>query len=211
MAAAAGTDHEAAGYGFDLELKLAEMKINGFAVLPQIVPKSQIAAMHRAFLPLLDAVVARDPGPKSKFTVEVGDPHVGMGRCQDAGGGGAAGAVDASGHRYTVTIPWVKPFADPLLYENPAVLAFLDAYWESDAYHITNYHSNNPRPGTLTQRWHRDTRVGCDIPFQSLTTCPCVGKHGPVTAPWCRLFENLLCRRSEISTGRHFGGQWLHR
>ena len=52
----------AAGPGYDLELKLAEMKINGFVVLPQVVPKAQIAAMHEAFLPLLDAVVARDPG-----------------------------------------------------------------------------------------------------------------------------------------------------
>eukprot|EP01052_Picozoa_sp_SAG31_P009888 SAG31_NODE_530_length_14420_cov_4.259968_4_plen_161_part_00 len=115
----------AAGPGYDLELKLAEMKINGFVVLPQVVPKAQIAAMHEAFLPLLDAVVARDPGPSSRFSQEVGDPHVGMGRCQQAGGGPTAGAIDGSGHRYTVTVPWVKPFADPLLYENPAVLAFL--------------------------------------------------------------------------------------
>ena len=185
-----------------------------FVVLEQIVPPELIEAAHDAFIPLLRDVQARDPGPVSVYTEETGDPHSGMGRMQQAGSERADGA-----HRYTLTIPWVRPFAHPQLYENPVVLAFLDvrkaprplptqhtttpippvlppdppppvvpphplrlcqAYWETQDYHITNYHSNNPCPGAVTQHWHRDTSVGRDLPFQSLATCPCVGVKFPL-------------------------------
>lgn len=147
-------------------------------MLEQIVPPELIDAMHAAFLPLLDDVVSRDPGPVSVYTEETGDPHTGMGKMQQAGTGGAADG----GHRYTLTIPWVLPFTHRLLYENPVVLALLDRYWGATNFHITNYHSNNPRPGAATQHWHRDTNIASDagVPFHSLDTCPCLGVKFPL-------------------------------
>jgi ectoine hydroxylase-related dioxygenase (phytanoyl-CoA dioxygenase family) len=162
----------------DLELKLAELKINGFCVLEQIVPVALIDACAAAFMPLLDAVRERDPGPDTKFSEEVGDPHVGMGKLQQTGGGPAETKVP-SPHRYTLTVPWVKPFADRQLYENPTVLALLEQYWGSEAFHITNYHSNNPRPGSRQQHWHRDTGIARDMPWHSFATVPCVGVKFP--------------------------------
>lgn len=147
-------------------------------MLEQIVPPAVIDTIHAAFLLLLGDVISRDPGPVSIYSEETGDPHTGMGKMQQAGSSGAADG----GHRYTVTIPWVLPFAHPLLYENPVVLSFLEAYWAATNFHISNFHSNNPCPGAVTQRWHRDTNIGSNegIPFHSLDTCPCVGVKFPL-------------------------------
>jgi hypothetical protein len=125
---------------YDLDLKLAEFKINGYALFEDLLPIAMIDRIREAFLPLLEAVKQRnDP-------IESGDRRKGEGRLQNT-------------NRYTVEVPWEPPFSDPEIYENPVLLAFLDRYWGTSDYHITCYSSNNPYPGSEYQRWHRDTSL----------------------------------------------------
>ena len=62
----------------------------------------------------------------------------------------------AETERYTLHLPWRAPFADPAIFEHPAVLQLLELYWQADDFRITCMHSNTPYPGSVTQRWHRD-------------------------------------------------------
>ncbi len=123
---------------YDLDLKLAELKINGYAIFEDFIPVEKIDRMREAFLPRLEAVKERSD------SVESGDRYTGEGRLQNV-------------NRYTVEVPWAPPFSDPEIYENPVLLAFLDRYWGASDYHITCYASNNPYLGSEYQRWHRDT------------------------------------------------------
>jgi ectoine hydroxylase-related dioxygenase (phytanoyl-CoA dioxygenase family) len=147
-----------AEFGFNLRAKLAELKINGCVILPQVIDPAVVKAMRGAYHVLLENVQARDPGPQIKPGPETGDPKTGRGRY-------------VGPNRFTVTIPWVLPFAVPEVYENPKVLAFMEAYWGTDDFRITNYHSNCPMPGSEPQPWHRDTRAVSDIPGVVLPNC----------------------------------------
>ncbi|MEM7124854.1 MAG: phytanoyl-CoA dioxygenase family protein [Chloroflexota bacterium] len=145
----------------DLELKLAELRINGYVLFENLIPIEKVDRIREAFLPLLETVKARhDP-------VESGDIRTGRGRLQHA-------------NRYTVEVPWEPPFSDPAIYENPALLAFLDQYWGSDDYHITCYSSNNPYPGSTYQHWHLDAGITRALPNVSLQTCPHFGIKFPL-------------------------------
>ena len=125
---------------FDLDLKLAELKINGFAVFEDLVPVEKIDRIREAFMPLLETVRERESTVRSD---EVGDIRTGRGRLQNP-------------HRYTLVWPFEPPFDDPEIYENPVILEFLERYWGSDDFQITCLHSNNPYPGSVHQKWHRD-------------------------------------------------------
>ena len=126
---------------YDLQLKLAEFKINGFTLFEDLVSRAKIDELCAAFLPLLEHVQARETGIGG---AEVGDLRTGKGRMQLPS-------------RYTLNWPLDPPFLDPEIYANPVVLGFLESYWESDDFQITCLHSNNPWPGSTLQRWHRDT------------------------------------------------------
>ncbi len=148
----------------DIDLKLDELKINGFAVFEDLIPVETIDHLHDAFFPLLENVRQREteilPGDR-------GDIRSGHGRQQLP-------------HRYTMYVPWVQPFADPQLYENPVLLEFLERYWGTDDFHVTCYHSNNPYPGTDFQHWHRDGGVSRLTPHVGLETCPHFGIKFPL-------------------------------
>ena len=114
---------------YDLDLKLAEFKINGHITLEDFIPVEKIDRIREAFMPLLETVRARnDPN-------ESGDRGTGEGRLQ---------AVN----RYNVEVPWSPPFSDPEIYENHVLLSFLDRNWDTSDYLITGYSSMNPFPGS---------------------------------------------------------------
>ena len=73
---------------YDLDLKLAELKINGYTMFEDLVSAEKIDRIHDAFMPLLDAVRDRnDP-------MESGDRREGEGpaaKCESLHGGSAVG------------------------------------------------------------------------------------------------------------------------
>ena len=154
----------------DFDLKLAEFKINGYTVFENMIPGEKIDQIREAFL-LLAHIQERETEVSN---VELGDPRIGQGRLQTT-------------NRYTLTIPWVEPFADPDIYEHPVILEFLDRFWRPDSYVITCYHSNTPCEGSAFQQWHRDTGIAREIPHVGLETVPVVGR--------------------QISLGRDLGGK----
>jgi len=148
----------------DLDLKLAEFRINGYAVFEEMIPHDIIDRITAAFMPMLERVRERET-ELSKF--ENGDLESGHGRQQLK-------------NRYTMTVPWRHPFTDPAVFEHPVILEFLDRYWGRDDYIVTCYHSNNPYPGTDTQHWHRDTQMIKDIPHTALEAVPAIGVKFPL-------------------------------
>ena len=148
----------------DFDLKLAEFKINGYAVFEDMIPEKKIDRIREAFLPLLAHIQERETEVSN---VELGDPRIGQGRLQTT-------------NRYTLTIPWIEPFADPAIYEHPVILEFLDRFWRPDSYVITCYHSNTPCAGSAFQHWHRDTGIAREIPHVGLETVPVVGVKFPL-------------------------------
>jgi ectoine hydroxylase-related dioxygenase (phytanoyl-CoA dioxygenase family) len=148
----------------DFDLRIAEFKINGYVVLEDMLAGDTIDRVREAFLPLLQHVQERET---EESNAEVGDVREGKGRLQVT-------------NRYTLTIPWVEPFADPEIFEHPVILEFLERYWGTDDFVIVCYHSNNPYPGSEFQRWHRDTGIGRDIPHIGLEKTPIVGVKFPL-------------------------------
>lgn len=149
----------------DFDLKLAEFKINGYTVFEDMIPVKTIDRIRTAFLPLLADVQQRETEIHDKG--EQGDVRTGQGRQQTT-------------NRYTLTLPFVAPFADPSLYEHPIILEFLDRLWRPDSYILTCYHSNTPCQHSTFQHWHRDTGIGREIPHVGLETVPVVGVKFPL-------------------------------
>ena len=149
----------------DFDLKIAEFRINGYTVFDDMIAPEKVDAIRPAFLPLLANVQERET--EVHDLGERGDPRTGMGRLQTT-------------NRYTLTIPWLAPFADPEIYEHPVILEFLDRLWKPDGYILTCYHSNTPCHGSVFQHWHRDTNIGNDIPHVGLETVPIVGVKYPL-------------------------------
>ncbi len=148
---------------YDLDLKIAELKINGFTAFEDLIPPEKIDRIHAAFKPKLDRL--RDREKDGIHPVERGEVRAGKGRQQFV-------------NRYTMHVPWEPPFADPDIYENPVVLSFLERYWGADDFHITCYHSNNPYPGSEFQPWHRDIHL--ITPHIGLPICPHFGIKFPL-------------------------------
>lgn len=147
---------------YDMDLKRAELKINGFVVFEDLISVETIDEMYAAFLPLLENVRQRE---REFSPVERGDIRTGQGRLQEE-------------NRYTLNVPWTPPFASPEIHENPVILEFLKQYWGSEDFYITCYHSNTPYPGSQYQRWHRD--IGLLIPNIGLQICPHFGVKFPL-------------------------------
>jgi len=146
---------------YDLELKLAEFKINGYVLFEELLPVEKVDRMHEAFKPLLETVKARQSSTRT------GDISTGRGRQNHP-------------NRYTVEIPWRLPFADPEIYENPILLDFLGRYWASDDFVVTCYSSNTPYPNSTYQDWHLDAGITRAMPHVSLQTCPHFGIKFPL-------------------------------
>lgn len=147
---------------YDMDLKLAELKINGFVTFEDLIPVEKIDRIREAFMPMLERLRARET---EIYPKERGDMKTGLGRQQFI-------------NRYTLHVPWIQPFADPDIYENPVLLKFLEQYWETDAFEISCYHSNNPYPGSEFQPWHRDIQLL--TPHIGLQTCPHFGVKFPL-------------------------------
>ena len=81
----------------DFDLKLAEYRINGYAVFEDMLPLETVDRLYAAFLPLLEHVRQRDT---EVSRVERGNVRTGLGRLQTT-------------NRYTLTVPWVAPFSAP--------------------------------------------------------------------------------------------------
>ena len=81
----------------DFDLKIAEFRINGYAVIEDVLSVETVDRIREAFLPMLEHVRTRETGFAEK---EWGDLRAGFGRQQII-------------NRYTLTLPWVPPFADP--------------------------------------------------------------------------------------------------
>jgi ectoine hydroxylase-related dioxygenase (phytanoyl-CoA dioxygenase family) len=67
-------------------------------------------------------------------------------------------------NRYQMHLPFEPPFADPILYENPTVLAILENLFGQDMI-CTYFASDTPFPGSEYQKVHLDTR----LPFPEAT------------------------------------------
>ena len=148
----------------DFDTKVAELRINGYAVLEEVLSVETVDRIREAFMPMLEHVRSREDCIAPK---EWGDLRTGYGRQQFT-------------NRYTLTIPWVPPFADPEVYENPVILEFLRRYWGRDDFYVKCFHSNNPYPGSEFQPWHRDIGLAKEIPHVGLDTCPSVGIKLPL-------------------------------
>ena len=96
----------------DLDLKLAEFRINGYVLFEDMIPHEIIDRIAVAFMPLLEQVRERET---ELSNVENGDLESGLGRQQLK-------------NRYTMTVPWRYPFTDPAVFEHPVILEFLDRY-----------------------------------------------------------------------------------
>lgn len=153
---------------YDIDMKLAELRINGYAVFEDLIPVEKIDRIREAFLPYLEAVRTHsDPAGGVDLQARSDDRIVVEGRLQVV-------------NRYTLYVPWEQPFADPEIYENPVLLEFLDRYWGTEDYRITCYHSNNPYPGSEYQRWHRDAGISKMVPHVGLEVCPHFGVKFPL-------------------------------
>ena len=159
---------------YDLDLKLAELKINGYVIFEELFPVETIDRIRAAFIPLMEQVRAKARGldpdlPRPERQVFIhgrsDERLVLQGQIQNL-------------NRYTVYVPWEQPFADPAMYEHPVVLEFLERYWETTEYHVTCYHSNVPYPGSDHQGWHRD--IPLLVPHVGLSTCPHLGLKIPL-------------------------------
>ena len=149
----------------DLDDKLDELRINGYVVFEQFIAHEKIDRIRDAFMPLLEHIVAREEASPSD--AEHGDVLTGCGRRNHV-------------RRYTCHVPWIEPFADPDIYENPILLETLERYRETDDFHLTCYHSNTPYSGSTYQHWHRDGGVHKMVPHVGVETCPLFGIKFPL-------------------------------
>ena len=185
----------------DFDLKIAEFRVNGYSVLEDILPVETVDRISEVFLPMLEHVRTRESGFADG---EWGDLRTGFGRQQNV-------------NRYTLTIPWVPPFADAEVYESPVILEFLKRYWGREEFYIKCFHSNSPYPGSEHQGWHRDTPLPSEIPHVGLDTCPILGIKFPLVdtseengsvevLPSTQYIANpdLQSRYDEVLTRGHF-------
>jgi ectoine hydroxylase-related dioxygenase (phytanoyl-CoA dioxygenase family) len=114
---------------YDIDAKVLEFRINGFAVFEDLIPHAKIDRILEAWEPVRDAGIERQGE----------NPSRGWGR-------------------YNVRVPFREPFVDPEIFEHPAVVAFVRQALGDD-YVWTHFDSNIPLPGTDYQNWHRDGRA----------------------------------------------------
>ena len=131
-----GVDGVVAGYNIDMMIH--EYHINGFVVFPNLVTGSKLETLRARFEWMNENVRRRDT------TAMTGDRRDGQGRLTQVA-------------RYKVQIPWEQPWANPDIYEHPAVMQLLQRLWGTEDFELIDYSSNNPSPGATDQQWHRDS------------------------------------------------------
>jgi ectoine hydroxylase-related dioxygenase (phytanoyl-CoA dioxygenase family) len=131
---------------------------DGFCVLRDHFPKETLRTWREEFQPLLDAHVERE------------------GHLQNRGSA-----------RYYVTLPFVKPFADPQIFENDDVLAIVERLIWKD-FVMCQLATDTPLVGSDYQDIHRDTQplfpeTGTETPpYQLAVNFPLIDvtqEHGP--------------------------------
>ena len=138
---------------YDLDLKLAELRINGYVQFEDLIPIEKVDQIREAFLPYLEQVRAHSDSANGVMLHGRSDERlVFEGRLQVV-------------NRYTLYVPWEQPFADPEIYENPVLLEFLDRYWGTEGlpHHLLSF-EQPPTPGSEYQRWHRDAGISKLVP-----------------------------------------------
>ncbi|HLK56711.1 MAG TPA: phytanoyl-CoA dioxygenase family protein [Chthonomonadaceae bacterium] len=113
----------------DIQALADEIRMNGYVILEQAIPKEKIAEMLERFDPLLEAKRASEPSNRGA-------------------------------NRFQMHLPFELPFADPILYENPSVMAIVENLFGKDII-LTYFASDTPFPGSDYQRVHLD----CRLPF----------------------------------------------
>jgi hypothetical protein len=121
----------------NIDQLLREFWINGYVVFDDFIEPEAADELHGALEPLLENVRAIDSRTLS------GSLTTGRGRVTEP-------------LRYKVDVPWVDPFSDPGLYENPDALSFFERLWGTNDFLITDYISYHPCPGCDALYWHRD-------------------------------------------------------
>ena len=76
----------------------------------------------------------------------------------------AAESSNRGANRFQMHLPFEPPFADPILYENPTVLAILENLFGQDMI-CTYFASDTPFSGSEYQKVHLDAR----LPFPEAT------------------------------------------
>ena len=113
----------------DIQALADEIRMNGYVILEQMIPKEKVARMLERFDLLLEAKRAAEPSNRGV-------------------------------NRFQMHLPFEMPFADPILYENPTVLAILENLFGKDII-LTYFASDTPFPGSAYQKVHLD----CRLPF----------------------------------------------
>ena len=141
-----------------IEAFTGQVRKDGFCILPQHFSPETLSNWSMAFMPLLDAHIARE------------------GRLQNRGTA-----------RYYVTLPFTSPFADPSIYEDEDVLAIVEGLIGKDAV-MCQLASDTPVLGSDYQDVHRDApplfpETGQETPpFQLAVNFPLVDitiENGP--------------------------------
>jgi len=124
----------------DVGLLAEQVRVNGYAVLPERLPATLVQAMRAQFDELLAHFAAREP-------------------------------TNRGAQRFQMYLPWEPPFAEPLVYENEAALAVMEAVMEPDLA-LRYFASDTPLPGSDYQRVHSDTRL---LFPETTLSLPCYG------------------------------------
>lgn len=106
-----------------------EIRMNGYVLLDDMIPKETIGRMLEPFDALLEK--KRESEPSNRGV-----------------------------NRFQMHLPFEPPFADPILYANPTVLAIMENLFGPD-YICTYFASDTPFPGSDYQKVHLD----CRLPF----------------------------------------------
>ena len=166
-----------------------QLRVNGYVVLPEILPADLIERMRARFDLLMAATAVREP-------------------------------TNRGVNRYQMYLPWERPFANPILYENAGALAVIEAAMEPDVT-LRYFASDTPLPGSDFQKVHSDTRllfpeaalalpcygivlnvplVDCTVENGSLEFWPCTHLT-PVRADLERLATTLPSARANLKAG----------
>lgn len=111
---------------YDTDEKLEQFRINGFVVFEDLIAPDKIDRILEAWVPIRDAGILQQGV----------NPVRGRGR-------------------YNVPVPYEPPFLDEDIFEQPALVSFLEQILGHD-YVWFKFDSNIPLPGTDYQKWHRD-------------------------------------------------------
>ncbi len=111
---------------YDIDQLMQEWRINGFVVFEDLIPLETIDRIREVWIPIRDRDIERQGEYPSRGRL-----------------------------RYNVRVPFERPFVDPGIFEQPALVEFLERVLGPD-YIWSHFDSNIPLPGTDYQKWHRD-------------------------------------------------------